>query len=100
MVTDAATQWSGGKFGAFFYNQVDDKGEIYSLYTLSGVPRSAFADFEMPRNTAVFAPTFDGTGIVRSDDIRKDPRSEEHTSELQSLIRISYAVFCFKKKKQ
>src|SRR3546814_5276656 len=29
-----------------------------------------------------------------------DPRSEEHTSELQSLIRISYAVFCLKKKKQ
>src|SRR3546814_2433094 len=27
------------------------------------------------------------------------PRSEEHTSELQSLIRISYAVFCLKKKK-
>src|SRR3546814_2033982 len=27
------------------------------------------------------------------------PRSEEHTSELQSLMRISYAVFCFKKKK-
>src|SRR3546814_4238522 len=29
----------------------------------------------------------------------KDPRSEEHTSELQSLMRISYAVFCLKKKK-
>src|SRR3546814_8702240 len=28
------------------------------------------------------------------------PRSEEHTSELQSLMRISYAVFCFKKKKK
>src|SRR3546814_8545917 len=28
------------------------------------------------------------------------PRSEEHTSELQSLLRISYAVFCLKKKKQ
>src|SRR3546814_4212336 len=28
------------------------------------------------------------------------PRSEEHTSELQSLMRISYAVFCFKKKRQ
>src|SRR3546814_15635635 len=28
-----------------------------------------------------------------------DPRSEEHTSELQSLMRISYAVFCWKKKK-
>src|SRR3546814_4132358 len=29
---------------------------------------------------------------------RADPRSEEHTSELQSLMRISYAVFCLKKK--
>src|SRR3546814_8340340 len=32
-------------------------------------------------------------------DKRLDPRSEEHTSELQSLMRISYAVFCLKKKK-
>src|SRR3546814_2803869 len=31
-------------------------------------------------------------------DIRVDDRSEEHTSELQSLMRISYAVFCLKKK--
>src|SRR3546814_3795373 len=37
-------------------------------------------------------------------DRRRQPqpraRSEEHTSELQSLMRISYAVFCLKKKKQ
>src|SRR3546814_3850262 len=31
---------------------------------------------------------------------RRRPRSEEHTSELQSLMRISYAVFCLKKKKK
>src|SRR3546814_5878634 len=31
---------------------------------------------------------------------RGSPRSEEHTSELQSLMRISYAVFCLNKKKQ
>src|SRR3546814_5034840 len=31
--------------------------------------------------------------------LRPDHRSEEHTSELQSLMRISYAVFCLKKKK-
>src|SRR3546814_3238888 len=31
-------------------------------------------------------------------DIVPDQRSEEHTSELQSLMRISYAVFCLKKK--
>src|SRR3546814_8976653 len=32
-------------------------------------------------------------------DLDRDFRSEEHTSELQSLMRISYAVFCLKKKK-
>src|SRR3546814_10269758 len=31
-------------------------------------------------------------------EIPEDQRSEEHTSELQSLMRISYAVFCLKKK--
>src|SRR3546814_9718381 len=36
-----------------------------------------------------------------ADGFEKDgPRSEEHTSELQSLMRISYAVFCLKKKKK
>src|SRR3546814_9448879 len=33
------------------------------------------------------------------DRMPRNPRSEEHTSELQSLMRISYAVFCLKKKK-
>src|SRR3546814_7355836 len=33
-------------------------------------------------------------------ETRSGPRSEEHTSELQSLMRISYAVFCLKKKKK
>jgi PAS domain S-box-containing protein len=44
------------------------------LYTLSGAPAEAFSRFPMPRNTAVFGPTFAGEGIVRSDDITKDPR--------------------------
>src|SRR3546814_9202312 len=34
------------------------------------------------------------------DCVRGSRRSEEHTSELQSLMRISYAVFCLKKKNQ
>src|SRR3546814_3558538 len=37
--------------------------------------------------------------VVRHRLVRPQPRSEEHTSELQSLMRISYAVFCLKKKK-
>ena len=44
------------------------------LYTLSGVPAEAFAGFPMPRNTAVFAPTFAGEGTVRLDDVTADPR--------------------------
>src|SRR3546814_3567014 len=39
-----------------------------------------------------------GGGSIRSHS--RSPRSEEHTSELQSLMRISYAVFCLKKKKR
>src|SRR3546814_10888084 len=35
----------------------------------------------------------------RAGEAPQDRRSEEHTSELQSLMRISYAVFCLKKKK-
>jgi PAS domain S-box-containing protein len=73
-VTDEATRISGAQFGAFFYNLTDERGESYTLYTISGVPREAFARFPMPRNTAVFEPTFRGTGIVRSDDITKDAR--------------------------
>src|SRR3546814_1690874 len=36
----------------------------------------------------------------QGDDSEMQGRSEEHTSELQSLMRISYAVFCLKKKKK
>src|SRR3546814_3294808 len=49
----------------------------------------------------------DARGVTVYDDFAHHPtaiattlRSEEHTSELQSLMRISYAVFCLKKKKQ
>src|SRR3546814_1036187 len=37
--------------------------------------------------------------LLRLDQVAAPDRSEEHTSELQSLMRISYAVFCLKKKK-
>ena len=73
-ITDAGVELSGAQFGAFFYNVMDTKGEWYTLYSLSGVPRAAFEKFPMPRNTDVFAPTFTGDGIVRSDDILADAR--------------------------
>src|SRR3546814_8147721 len=43
---------------------------------------------------------FPGPIGVSGGDARHPLRSEEHTSELQSLMRISYAVFCLKKKIQ
>src|SRR3546814_8706858 len=47
-----------------------------------------------PGSAVVFlGSTLHGAGANRASD-----RSEEHTSELQSLMRISYAVFCLKKK--
>ena len=74
IVTDAGVELSSAEFGAFFYNLVNEKGESYLLYTLSGAPADAFSKFPMPRNTDVFAPTFSGSAIVRSRDITKDPR--------------------------
>src|SRR3546814_8240622 len=53
------------------------------------------------------APEAYGRGLAGGDSLNAPTanstarsRSEEHTSELQSLMRISYAVFCLKKKKQ
>ena len=73
-VTDAGVALTGAQFGAFFYNVVNDEGEGYTLYALSGVPKEAFEKFPMPRKTEVFGPTFRGEGTIRSDDITEDPR--------------------------
>ncbi len=73
-VTDAATELSGARFGAFFYNVTTGVGEALMLYTLSGASRREFEHFGMPRATAVFGPTFHGEPAIRSDDILADPR--------------------------
>src|SRR3546814_9618421 len=64
---------------------------------------------ETPANTvAAHDPCYGATGLAIQHRAPRhegefpallDKRSEEHTSELQSLMRISYAVFCLKKKK-
>lgn len=73
-VTDATTKISGAAFGAFFYNIIDAKGKAFMLVKLSGAPVEAFNKFGMPRNTEVFRKTFEGEGVFRSDNIKKDPR--------------------------
>src|SRR3546814_8785910 len=59
-------------------------------------------DDAMARRNSVarFVPKLPGPVLVAVGDAEPEGRSEEHTSELQSLMRISYAVFCVKKKKE
>ncbi len=73
-VTDVATELSGARFGAFFYNVTGPHGESYQLYALSGVSREGFEKLGMPRNGALFDATFRATGVVRADDITTDAR--------------------------
>ena len=73
-VTDAATELTGAQFGSFFYNVYETSGGSYMLYTLSGVDREAFANFPMPRATALFGPTFRGEKTIRIADVKKDRR--------------------------
>src|SRR3546814_9672447 len=52
------------------------------------------------RQIEAFKALVDAQTENDAEGIKAAERSEEHTSELQSLMRISYAVFCLKKKKQ
>src|SRR3546814_5711198 len=58
--------------------------------------------FKIDRKVEMLLSSDTPTGISKSMGLGlidlADARSEEHTSELQSLMRISYAVFCLKKK--
>src|SRR3546814_1101470 len=74
--------------------EFDDKGKptgeerFLGLYTSSAYNRR-------PWDIPLVRERFEH--VMRESGLK--PRSEEHTSELQSLMRISYAVFCLKKKK-
>src|SRR3546814_8656007 len=77
-------------------------------------PRSTRTDTLFPYTTLFRSARSDAMLFIRTNKIRTlerffdirwwisgiSTRSEEHTSELQSLMRISYAVFCLKKKKE
>src|SRR3546814_3292226 len=56
----------------------------------------ALTAFAYPADNLALAACLD---VAQPGDVVVAARSEEHTSELQSLMRISYAVFCLKKKK-
>src|SRR3546814_13121491 len=69
-------------------------------------PRSTRTDTLFPYTTLFRSARGHASGVAGrdppglSEPLGDRFRSEEHTSELQSLMRISYAVFCLKKKRQ
>lgn len=74
VVTDSATTLTGAEFGAFFYHRQEDQVGEGSLFTVSGMAQELFDQFPLPRQTQVFGKTNPGSGLIRSNDIRKDPR--------------------------
>src|SRR3546814_3036282 len=71
------------------------KGEDFSLYSYIALEECGIEDILFTSNWKTYPESF----IHHKNAIHDSGRSEEHTSELQSLMRISYAVFCLKKKK-
>src|SRR6187200_3578243 len=63
-------------------------------------PRSTLCQTLFPYTTLFRSRVPDQPPPVRAPHAQRGPRSEEHTSELQSPDTISYAVFCLKKKKK
>src|SRR3546814_8755672 len=86
--------------------RIGNKGYFFQPTVFSDVPDTARIMSEEP-----FGPIAPITSFRSVDEVQQKVnalpyglaayvmRSEEHTSELQSLMRISYAVFCLKKKK-
>src|SRR3546814_5026294 len=91
----------------FPYTALFRSGQVQSIVHLvsSSVEGLSSSDVTVADQTGrmLAAPGDDGVaaaaGDARATQKMAFERSEEHTSELQSLMRISYAVFCLKKKK-
>src|SRR3546814_5861454 len=71
-------------------------GDLFAMH--EPVPAIADLECDPPRRRVGKARPVDDSGCRSADIARRQARSEEHTSELQSLMRISYAVFCLKTK--
>ena len=93
VATDAASGIAGARFGAFFYHGRENDGPTlsppdsprFSLYTLAGGTANEFQSFGEPHATALFGANFRGAGLVRSDNIRDDPRYGQSPTEFSLL---------------
>src|SRR3546814_4417360 len=84
--------------GTAFIEGVEDRTFPY-LFSDVGDEIVAKSDVVVAIGTEIGEPSHYGRGHLWANGNVDRKRSEEHTSELQSLMRISYAVFCLKKTK-
>src|SRR3546814_2221449 len=77
---------------------IDPKVEQYHGRTIKLMGDGALMEFASVVDAVTFAVDVQCSMLERNAEVPTE-RSEEHTSELQSLMRISYAVFCLKNKK-
>lgn len=84
IVTDAGVQLSGARFGAFFYNVVDEAGESLLLYSLSGAERADFDGFRPSASNRGVRPHVQGRGRGslarhhRGPTLRQEPAAQGH----------------------
>src|SRR3546814_1322585 len=90
-----------GRVGSLIAAELKKRGQSFVVieYQADMARRAENDDIRVLPGNALDQRTLETAGIKEASTLLIAIRSEEHTSELQSLMRISYAVFCLKKKK-
>src|SRR3546814_3186894 len=94
------TEWLGHGYKELEIPPARDGGFRIEPNALHIWPRGRYMCIALPNDERTFTVTLFMALHAEpgNDDPHFDSRSEEHTSELQSLLRNSYSVFCLKKK--
>src|SRR3546814_4656854 len=99
-IIEEAAAWQPVTYIQHFAASVLSDREL-AIWAYENAPKEyidAFEELVAALDTLILRAVTEISQLV--DTASGDERSEEHTSELQSLMRISYAVFCLKKKKK
>src|SRR3546814_5007848 len=96
------SDWSSDVCSSDLLTNVIESGRLTACHSTEGIPPAQYYIITVgtPLRPGTYEPRLDMIEEASRQvaDHLPDGRSEEHTSELQSLMRISYAVFCLKKK--
>lgn len=86
-VTDATGLLTGAHFAAFFYNNIDEEGNNFQLFTLSETSKDLYKDYEISRFTEIFRPSFIENKVLRVEDITR-LHNTSNINENKSLLPV------------